>query len=225
MLIFEGIYLNIEPGWYPDPDGKPSDRYWDGSSWTDQTRPQVSKIQQNNPAPSASPKSQKKSIGCFGWAGIVFAVLIVIAVAFPSSENEDSNRDNSQNSQAEDTPLPEIKLQDWVEGNQVGEKFERLSDLGFLASDYANDLNLDGVAVTLDAMAAIGYEMLALPSSPDSTFNEYWRSIYMDLISLEEITPGIRNLNPDAFPESMLIMERITITAELMTDYVISQSN
>lgn len=151
--------------------------------------------------------------------------MIVIAVAFPSSENEDSNRDNSQNSQAEDTPLPEIKLQDWVEDNQVGEKFERLSDLGFLASDYANDLNLDGVAVTLDAMAAIGYEMLALPSSPDSTFNEYWRSIYVDLISLEEITPGIRNLNPDAFPESMSIMERITITAELMTDYVISQSN
>ena len=63
MLIFEGIYLNIEPGWYPDPDGKPSDRYWDGTSWTDQTRPQISKIQQNNPAPSASPKSQKKSIG------------------------------------------------------------------------------------------------------------------------------------------------------------------
>jgi hypothetical protein len=28
-------------GWYPDPNGLPSDRYWDGSSWTEQTRPQT----------------------------------------------------------------------------------------------------------------------------------------------------------------------------------------
>lgn len=28
------------PGWYPDPDGKPCDRFWDGKSWVDDTRPQ-----------------------------------------------------------------------------------------------------------------------------------------------------------------------------------------
>ena len=28
-------------GWYPDPNGLPSDRYWDGESWTEQTRPQA----------------------------------------------------------------------------------------------------------------------------------------------------------------------------------------
>ena len=27
------------PGWYPDPGGAGSQRYWDGSSWTDQMRP------------------------------------------------------------------------------------------------------------------------------------------------------------------------------------------
>jgi hypothetical protein len=26
-------------GWFPDPDGKPSERYWDGDAWTDKTRP------------------------------------------------------------------------------------------------------------------------------------------------------------------------------------------
>jgi uncharacterized membrane protein len=27
------------PGWYPDPSGDPLARRWDGSSWTDETRP------------------------------------------------------------------------------------------------------------------------------------------------------------------------------------------
>ncbi len=27
------------PGWYPDPDGLPGSRYWDGTAWTDQTGP------------------------------------------------------------------------------------------------------------------------------------------------------------------------------------------
>lgn len=32
-------------GWYPDPNGLPSDRYWDGSSWTESTRPQTPRPQ------------------------------------------------------------------------------------------------------------------------------------------------------------------------------------
>lgn len=29
----------IPAGWYPDPEGNPLTRYWDGSAWTDQTGP------------------------------------------------------------------------------------------------------------------------------------------------------------------------------------------
>jgi len=29
----------VAAGWYPDPDGKPADRFWDGESWSDRTRP------------------------------------------------------------------------------------------------------------------------------------------------------------------------------------------
>lgn len=29
----------VEAGWYPDPEGKPCDRYWDGEDWTSKTRP------------------------------------------------------------------------------------------------------------------------------------------------------------------------------------------
>ena len=39
-------------GWYPDPNGLPSDRYWDGESWTEQTRPQATPPQ---PPPPAQP--------------------------------------------------------------------------------------------------------------------------------------------------------------------------
>lgn len=30
---------NVPPGWYPDPDGKPSERYYNGENWTEQSRP------------------------------------------------------------------------------------------------------------------------------------------------------------------------------------------
>jgi len=32
---------SIPEGWYADPDGKPSERYWDGSEWTDRSRPRT----------------------------------------------------------------------------------------------------------------------------------------------------------------------------------------
>ncbi|MEO7752219.1 MAG: NINE protein [Terracoccus sp.] len=31
----------IPAGWYPDPEGKPVSRYWDGDGWTDQTGPML----------------------------------------------------------------------------------------------------------------------------------------------------------------------------------------
>lgn len=44
----------IVEGWYPDPDGKPSERFWDGQRWTDQTRPQQGVTQTYGTSPSPS---------------------------------------------------------------------------------------------------------------------------------------------------------------------------
>lgn len=34
--------FEVVPGWYPDPDGRPADRWWDGAEWTERTRPSTS---------------------------------------------------------------------------------------------------------------------------------------------------------------------------------------
>jgi hypothetical protein len=39
----------IPAGWYPDPEGKPQSRYWDGDSWTDQVGPQLPPAQPLQP--------------------------------------------------------------------------------------------------------------------------------------------------------------------------------
>jgi len=35
-------------GWFADPNGNPAERYWDGQSWTEQTRPQSQRLQAFN---------------------------------------------------------------------------------------------------------------------------------------------------------------------------------
>lgn len=42
----------LEPGWYPDPEGEPKERYWDGRGWTDRTRPMVISIRPRTPPPA-----------------------------------------------------------------------------------------------------------------------------------------------------------------------------
>lgn len=51
----------IPPGWYPDPQALPCDRYWDGDDWTERTRPQAPR----RPAPTlpASPRNPKPDGG------------------------------------------------------------------------------------------------------------------------------------------------------------------
>lgn len=49
-----------KPGWFPDPNGLPSERYWDGSTWTEQTRPQSMR------APAVPGATQRLSVDLSG---------------------------------------------------------------------------------------------------------------------------------------------------------------
>ena len=45
-----------EPGWHPDPENPATlQRYWDGSSWTDDSRPTGYVTQPGGPQPVATP--------------------------------------------------------------------------------------------------------------------------------------------------------------------------
>jgi len=42
---------SILAGWYPDPDGKPCEKYWDGTNWTTGSRPQSGKARESVESP------------------------------------------------------------------------------------------------------------------------------------------------------------------------------
>jgi len=64
----------VPPGWYPDPDGKPCNRYWDGANWTLETRP----LGYQN---SSNEISQKISTGWKVGIGLALALgILVLAI-------------------------------------------------------------------------------------------------------------------------------------------------
>ena len=55
VLMNEQVPHEIPAGWYPDPDGKPADRYWNGNAWGTETRPSMATVGPPAPAPIAPP--------------------------------------------------------------------------------------------------------------------------------------------------------------------------
>lgn len=70
----------VNPGWYPDPDGKPCDRYWNGTEWTLETRPKgLNQVQLVIPANQGMSN---------GWK-VVFAIclgLTLLILAYAASD-------------------------------------------------------------------------------------------------------------------------------------------
>ena len=69
----------VAPGWYADPNGLPSEVYWDGSAWTEQRRPQV-----NRPAAGPPPAQVYVSAGPQNGAGTAALVCGILGLlVFP----------------------------------------------------------------------------------------------------------------------------------------------
>jgi len=96
--------VNITSGWYPDPDGKPCERYWDGVSWTDKTRPLTTSLPLGSE--EQLPTVVNKGGGCgkvFLWILIIFVALFIfscISILGDSSSSE-SKSTNPTTSSAE----------------------------------------------------------------------------------------------------------------------------
>ena len=105
-------------GWYPDPDGKPSERYWNGKKWTSKTRPiskpkeksrlekiLETKIEKNlKDIPELTDEEAKKRRKRFNGGLIIFFLFIGGCQAL-SSSNENSTSDN-KNVEITVTPTP-----------------------------------------------------------------------------------------------------------------------
>lgn len=72
---------DIPAGWYPDPEGHPADRYWDGSAWTLDTRPQAPSPPKLAGAPAAPPAAQRRPHSRAGvWVAVASLVVLLVAV-------------------------------------------------------------------------------------------------------------------------------------------------
>jgi hypothetical protein len=69
----------VSAGWYPDPNGTPCERYWDGNGWTLQTRPLLygKPVQQSHTQSGELSTGWKIAIGI----SLAFGILILIVAA------------------------------------------------------------------------------------------------------------------------------------------------
>jgi hypothetical protein len=81
------------PGWYPDPEYRDQQRYWDGSDWTEHRRPtqpaaddtavlpaQPSSTQPEQPPTSGAAETSRSSGGQHGWVAALVGLLVGLVV-------------------------------------------------------------------------------------------------------------------------------------------------
>lgn len=98
-----GTPETVPAGWYADPSGLPSDRYWDGQAWTEQTRPATSGHMSMRPVPGAGSSGPRNGMGTAAltlgilglFLGWIFSLLGIIFGAIGvgrANRGEASNR-------------------------------------------------------------------------------------------------------------------------------------
>lgn len=113
--------MSVAEGWYPDPEGKPCERYWDGFNWTEQTRPLTKPSSGDNEA--QPPIVIKKGGGCgkaMLWILILFVGLFIFSCISILGEDStsksgstgsisSSTRNNSTPSNSNEQNLSEVE--------------------------------------------------------------------------------------------------------------------
>jgi hypothetical protein len=74
------------PGWYPDPDGQPVLRWWDGGDWTDDTR--LLPAARTAP-PAGDPAGRYRGYFVLAVAGVIIGGFSTLLVAVGFASNPD----------------------------------------------------------------------------------------------------------------------------------------
>jgi len=92
------------PGWYPDPAGNPTERYWDGQTWTEQTRmlpgPSLGGAQRAFHTAGAAPRNGMGTASLImGILGVIILPIVfsVLAIIFGSIGIGRANRGEATN--------------------------------------------------------------------------------------------------------------------------------
>jgi len=119
-------------GWYPDPDGKPCERFWNGLRWTEKTRP-VSKPGKIGkkilPGDDASPTEKKVALtGCLVVALLFMGGCLAISNSGESKPTTSTQKDTTTISTPE--PTKEVDLQmDAVMGGFESDELQKIKEV------------------------------------------------------------------------------------------------
>lgn len=103
---------DVQPGWYPDPDGKPAERYWDGDKWTEQTRPQTVKKSQPKKNGDYIKREKSRYDGLIGWSIIIIIGLIFFSCVTSDDDGETTSTpvvQESNNAEAIESQTEELE--------------------------------------------------------------------------------------------------------------------
>jgi hypothetical protein len=79
-MTWSGMTQTPPAGWYADPDNSAQQRYWDGSTWTEERQDRVESPPPPPPPPMASPMASppKKKKRIFLWFFLAVQLLFII---------------------------------------------------------------------------------------------------------------------------------------------------
>jgi hypothetical protein len=142
------------PGWYPDPGGTNTQRYFDGTKWTDQHIPV------NQPSEPATPATARKKRKKWPWIVAGVAVLLVVIAGLSGNDSQGKNTATSAPTTTHGPQPPQVQGLRWdvqpsPDGDIVTAKFK-------IAENLTKGLTKDGAR--MDTMSILKYAQQTYPN-------------------------------------------------------------